>query len=133
MTSPRVLLVCDTNDGMLVRRTILEEAGYVVCTLPLVQAVRGQYGQSTFEIAVLAVNNVERVSLLVAGLGKLFPLVSIVLVSGFVEHLGLTAESTGVDAVVEKTASEAANLLRAVKKLLRKPKRQPQPRQLRVA
>ena len=52
---------------------------------------------------------------------------SIILISGFVEALGLDEKSTGADAVVNKGAHEIPNLLRAVERLLARttPKRPP--------
>jgi len=46
-----------------------------------------------------------------------------VLLSGFVECLGMTAESTGADEVIRKSNKEVPELLRAVKKLLHNPPR----------
>jgi CheY-like chemotaxis protein len=42
----------------------------------------------------------------------------IVLLSGFVDPLGLTEENTGADAVIAKSASEATHLIREIKRLL---------------
>ena len=50
----------------------------------------------------------------------------VVLLSGFVEPLGLTEENTGADAVIAKNSHEAANLVRWVKRLInRAPSRKP--------
>jgi DNA-binding NarL/FixJ family response regulator len=46
------------------------------------------------------------------------PDVRIILLSGFVEPLGLTAENTGADVVISKSANEPAHLARAAKRLL---------------
>jgi CheY-like chemotaxis protein len=46
------------------------------------------------------------------------PEIPIVLLSGFVEALGLSEESTGADAVIAKSAQEVQNLLRSVNRLL---------------
>jgi CheY-like chemotaxis protein len=48
---------------------------------------------------------------------RLNPNARIILISGFVEPLGLTEESTGADAVIAKNCSEPAHLLRWVKRL----------------
>jgi FixJ family two-component response regulator len=42
----------------------------------------------------------------------------IVLLSGFTDTLGLTPESTGADAVLQKSANEVNNLVRTVQRLL---------------
>jgi hypothetical protein len=47
------------------------------------------------------------------------------LISGYTEPLGLTEENTGADIVLTKCASEVPQLLRAVKKVLRRPAKKP--------
>jgi CheY-like chemotaxis protein len=49
------------------------------------------------------------------------PLTPVVLLSGLVEPLGLNQENTGADAVIAKNSSEAAHLVRWVKRLLNRP------------
>ena len=50
----------------------------------------------------------------------------IILLSGFVEPLGLTEESTGADVVLSKSAGEVGFLVRSVRRLLsRQPYRKP--------
>jgi CheY-like chemotaxis protein len=50
----------------------------------------------------------------------------IILLSGFVEPLGLNEKNTGADAVIAKTSSEPVMLVRSVKRLLnRMPPRKP--------
>jgi two-component system C4-dicarboxylate transport response regulator DctD len=49
----------------------------------------------------------------------------VVLLSGFVEPLGLTEENTGADSVIAKSANEPGHLVRAVKRLLNAGKRKP--------
>jgi len=48
------------------------------------------------------------------------PDISIVLVSGFVDTLGMNEASTGADAVIQKSANEVTHLVRAVSRLLRR-------------
>jgi len=43
-----------------------------------------------------------------------------VLVSGFVDTLGMNEASTGADAVIQKSANEVTHLVRAVSRLLRR-------------
>jgi len=50
----------------------------------------------------------------------------IILLSGFVEPLGLTEKSTGADVVLSKSAGEVGLLIRSVRRLLsRQPSRKP--------
>ena len=53
-----------------------------------------------------------------------------ILLSGFVEPLGLTEANTGADAVIAKSANEGAHLLRWVKRLVCTPGRKPMARQI---
>ena len=54
-----------------------------------------------------------------------YPNARIVLLSGFVEPLGLTEENTGADTVIAKSANEPGHLTRAVKRLVNAGKRKP--------
>ena len=57
---------------------------------------------------------------LIAGIRAVAPETRIVLISGFVDALGLTELSTGADAVLTKSANEVSQLIRAVNRLLRR-------------
>jgi CheY-like chemotaxis protein len=123
---PHVLLVDDNRDGLLVRRALMEELG---CTVEV--ARNGEEGfelfqASSFDVVVTdyrmpRMNGVE----LIARIRQTNPNARIVLLSGFVEPLGLTEENTGADSVVSKSANEPGHLMRAVKRLLNAGKRKP--------
>jgi CheY-like chemotaxis protein len=123
---PNILLVDDNRDGLLVRRTLLEELGYAVSI-----ALNGEEGLKLFESANFDVvvtdyrmprmNGAE----LIQRIRKLNPLARIILLSGFVEPLGLTEENTGADAVIAKSSNEPAHLTRWVKRLLNRAVRKP--------
>jgi hypothetical protein len=49
---------------------------------------------------------------------KVNPNVGVILLSGFIEPLGLTEENTGADAVIPKSSNEPVHLLRWVKRLI---------------
>jgi CheY-like chemotaxis protein len=118
--------VDDNRDGLLVRRTVLEELGYVVSV-----ARNGEEGLKLFESASFDVvvtdyrmprmNGAE----LIQRIRKLNPNARIILLSGFVEPLGLTEENTGADVVIAKSANEPAHLTRGVKRLLSRATRKP--------
>jgi CheY-like chemotaxis protein len=123
---PHVLLVDDSHDGLLVRRSLLEELG---CSVEV--ACNGEEGlqlfrSSNFDVVVTdyrmpRMNGVE----MIAHIRQTNPNARIVLLSGFVEPLGLTEENTGADSVIAKSANEPGHLLRAVKRLLNAGKRKP--------
>ena len=125
--TPHILIVDDNRDGLLVRRSLLEEIGYDVKI-----ASNGEDGLKTFEAhrfdVVVTDYKMPRMNgmELIQRLRALNPNVRVVLLSGFVEPLGLTEESTGADIVLAKSSHEPQQLVRAVKRLvnlrtLRKP------------
>ena len=126
-THPSILLVDDNRDGLLVRRALLEEQGYRVAI-----ALNGEEGlqlflSSHFNVVVTdyrmpLMGGVEMIRRIREG----SPQARVVLLSGFVEPLGLTEENTGADAVIAKNSNEAAHLLRWAKRLMnRAPVRRP--------
>ena len=124
--NPNVLLVDDNRDGLIVRRSLLEEVGYRVQI-----ATNGEEGlklfeSSNFDVVVTdyrmpRMNGVE----LIERIRKLNPNARIILLSGFVEPLGLTEENTGADVVIAKSANEPAHLVRWVKRLVNRSARKP--------
>jgi CheY-like chemotaxis protein len=125
--TPHILIVDDNRDGLLVRRSLLEEVGYRVQI-----AANGEDGLKCFEAQrhdvvvtdykMPRMNGVE----LIQRVRMLNPNARVVLLSGFVEPLGLTEENTGADIVLAKSSHEPAQLVRSVKRLvnsrtLRKP------------
>ena len=62
---------------------------------------------------------------LIQRIRKLNPNARIILLSGFVEPLGLTEENTGADAVIAKSSNEPAHLPRWVKRLVNRGTRKP--------
>jgi len=116
---PNILLVDDNRDGLLVRCSLLEEVGYSVQ-----KAANGEEGlklfnSSRFDVVVTdyrmpRMNGVE----LIQKIRKVNPNIRVILLSGFVEPLGLTEENTGADVVIIKSSNEAAHLVRWVKRLV---------------
>jgi CheY-like chemotaxis protein len=124
--TPLILLVDDNRDGLLVRRALLEEAGYAVQI-----AETGEEGLKLFEAGAFdlvvtdyrmpGMNGVE----LIRRIRTVIANARIVMLSGFVDPLGLNPENTGADAVLSKSANEPALLVRAVKRLLNRIPRKP--------
>jgi CheY-like chemotaxis protein len=114
-----ILLVDDNPDGLLIRRTLLEEQGYLVDIASDGEKGLQLFLASNFDVIVTdyrmpQMNGVE----LIRRIREVRPEAAVVLLSGFVEPLGLTEESTGADSVIPKSAGEAAHLIRVVKRLL---------------
>src|SRR6266481_8707925 len=106
-TNPNILLVDDNKDGLLVRRSLLEELGYTVQI-----AGNGEEGLKLFEghsfdvvVTDFRMPRMDGVEL-IRRMRKVNPNVGVILLSGFIEPLGLTEENTGADAVIPKSSNE---------------------------
>jgi len=123
----KILLVDDNPDGLLVRRLLLEELGLQVET-----ALNGEEGlrrfqSGSYDVVVTdyrmpGMDGIE----MIRRIRERNSAARVILLSGFVEPLGLNEKNTGADAVIAKTSSEPAMLARSVKRLLnRMPPRKP--------
>jgi CheY-like chemotaxis protein len=123
---PNILLVDDNRDGLLVRRSLLEEIG---CCVSI--ALNGEEGLTLFQAGkfdvVVTDYRMPRMNggELIQRIRALEPNARIILLSGFVEPLGLTEQNTGADAVLIKSANEPAQLMRTVKRLVNRTVRKP--------
>ncbi len=119
-------MVDDNRDGLLVRRALLEEIG---CCVSI--ALNGEEGLKLFQPGkfdvVVTDYRMPRMNggELIQRIRALEPGARIILLSGFVEPLGLTEQNTGADAVLTKSANEPAQLLRTVKRLVNRTVRKP--------
>lgn len=116
---PNILLVDDNRDGLLVRRALLEEVGYCVHIASTGEEGLKLFETTSFDVVVTdyrmpGMNGAE----LIEQIRKLSPTVHIILLSGFVDPLGLTEANTGADVVIAKSSNEAAHLVRWVKRLV---------------
>jgi CheY-like chemotaxis protein len=114
-----ILLVDDNRDGLLVRRSLLEEVGYRVEI-----ATNGEEGLKLFETSpfdvVVTDYRMPRMdgAELIHRIRQLKPNTRIILLSGFVDPLGLTEQVTGADVVIAKSSHEPVHLLSWVKRLI---------------
>jgi len=111
--------VDDNRDGLLVRSSLLEELGYRVQIAKNGEEALKLFESSGFDVVVTdyrmpRMNGVE----LIEQIRKVNPNARIILLSGFVEPLGLTEENTGADAVIAKSSNEPAHLVRWIKRLV---------------
>jgi CheY-like chemotaxis protein len=117
--TPNILLVDDNRDGLLVRRSLLEEVGYRVQI-----ATNGEEGLKVFESCAFDVVVTDyRMPRMDGGefikrIRQLKPDARIILLSGFVDPLGLTEQLTGADVIIAKSNREPVHLLSWVKRLL---------------
>ncbi|MBI5281258.1 MAG: response regulator [Candidatus Solibacter usitatus] len=122
----RILLVDDNRSGLMARRVVLEELGYLTDgasdarkALELFRA--GQYDLVVTDFRMPGMDGVE----LIEKLREEKPGIPIVLISGFVDALGLTEKTTGANTVIMKSSNEVQHLIRAAGRLLKTPKKPP--------
>ena len=116
---PNILLVDDNRDGLLVRCSLLEEVGYSVQSAPNGEEGLKLFSAGKFDVVVTDYRMPRMTGVeLIQKIRKLNPNIRVILLSGFVEPLGLTEENTGADVVMIKSSNEAAHLVRWVKRLV---------------
>lgn len=101
---------------------MLEELGYRIATAASAADALDQFHRQPFDLVVTdykmpRMDGVE----LITRLRKQAPDLPVILISGFVDSLGLSENNTGADAVIQKSANEVSHLVRSVGRLLRKP------------
>jgi CheY-like chemotaxis protein len=122
-----VLLVDDNRDGLLARKALLQEQGMTITTSTNGEDafevfIKGKFDLLVTDFKMPKMNGVE----LIRRIRPLQPNMGIILLSGFVDTLGLDEQSTGADVVINKGAHEIPHLLRAAARLLsRQPAKKP--------
>jgi CheY-like chemotaxis protein len=117
----RILIVDDNSLGLAARRSVLEELGHKVVTSSAPQDALELCGKQRFDVVVTdykmpKMNGVE----FITRLRKQHPTLSVILISGFTDTLGLNENNTGADIVIQKSSHEVGQLIRAVNRVLRK-------------
>jgi CheY-like chemotaxis protein len=118
----KILIVDDNSMGLMARRSVLRELGHDVVTSSAPLDALELCATKRFDIIITdykmpKLNGVE----LITRVRKLDPEVSVILISGFTDTLGLNEANTGADVVLQKSNNEVTHLIRAVNRLLRKP------------
>lgn len=117
----RILLVDGNAGGLSARKMVLEEQGHKIFVAAGVAEAMEQFEQHKFDLVVTD-HKMPRMD----GLGLIkkihaeVPTMPVVLLSGFVDALGLNEQTTGAAAVIQKSANEVPHLVRAVARLLKK-------------
>jgi CheY-like chemotaxis protein len=119
--SGRILLLDDNSMGLSARRSVLEELGHKVMTSGAPLEALELCGRERFDVVVTdykmpKMNGVE----FITRLRKQHPAMSVILISGFTDTLGLNEANTGADVVIQKSSHEVSHLVRSVNRLLRK-------------
>jgi len=120
----RILLVDDNRMGLIARKTVLAENGYDVTTTDHPERALALIEEQRFSLVVTdykmpKMNGTQLIACM-RGIGYRAP---VILISGYVEALGLNEANTGADIVIQKGSLEVPQLLHAVRTLLhiRKP------------
>jgi CheY-like chemotaxis protein len=119
---PEILLVDDNRQGLIARKSLLQELGYNISTATSGDEALELFAKQNFDVVVTdykmpRMDGIE----LIRRVRSAQPGARIILLSGFVEPLGLTEESTGADVVIVKSAGEVGQLTRSVKRMLSQP------------
>ena len=129
----RILLVDDNQSGLAARKSVLEEFGHRVTTAASGHEGLACFAEQPFDLVVTdykmpRMNGIE----LIERIRKQKTDIPVILVSGFAEPLGLNEANTGADIVIQKSANEVVQLVRAVNRLLRRqtPKKPPVSQQI---
>ena len=117
-------MVDDNVMGLQARKAVLEELGYRVTTAGSAEdALEVLAAGNNFDIVItdfkLPAQNGR--GLIKEILVRKLPVFT-VLLSGFVEAMGLNEANTGADVVLQKSSNELAHLVRSVKSLVKKRK-----------
>lgn len=116
-----ILLVDDNKLGLSARRCVLEELGHKITTASNGVDALEQFSNAKFDLVVTDYKMPRMDGLeLIVKLRKIAPECPVILISGFVDSLGLSEDNTGADVVIQKSANEVSHMVRSVARLLRK-------------
>lgn len=132
----RVLLVDDNKGGLMARKAVLEELGYRTDGALSGKQALALFGEHLFDLVVTDYRMPDMDGAeLIALLREKRNGIPIILISGFVDALGLDERNTGANIVIMKSANEVPHLVRAVTRLLKSPRKPPiseKPRRTRL-
>ena len=120
----RVLLIDDNKYGLVVRKAILEQAGYHVAAASSPEAGLACFHNGDWDVVITDYRMPGMTGAqLIERIRASRPTVPVILISSVADVLGLDQANTGADAVIPKTANEVQHMLRAIARLVtpRKP------------
>lgn len=130
----RILLVDDNANGLCARKSVLEELGHRISTASSGAEAIELFGSHKFDLVVTDYKMPRMDGLeLIKRLRKQAPGLPIVLISGYVDTLGLNEATTGADVVIQKSSHEVSHLVRSVARLLRRKAAVKKPAQAQTA
>ena len=114
-------MVDDNNMGLLARKAVLEELGFTVTTVATPQDALQLLSEREFDLVITDYRLPSMTgSELIKRMRKQEIDTPVILLSGFVEALGLDESNTGADVVLQKSAHEVSHMVRSVRSLLRR-------------
>ena len=130
-TSALILLVDDNPDGILARKSVLQELGYQILTASSAEGALELIKEHRVDLVVtdFKMQQMDGVGL-IAAMRKSGQDVPVILLSGFAERLGFNEAATGASLVIQKSANEVDHLVRGIKRLLSPSKKPPSPQTL---
>ena len=115
--------VDDNSNGLSARRSVLEELGYRISTAANGVEALEQFSRHKIDLVVTDYKMPRMDGLeLISRLRKQAPDLPVILISGFVDAMGMSEGSTGADVVIQKSANEVSHLVRSVARMLRRKK-----------
>lgn len=118
----RILLVDDNRLGLIARKSVLEDHGYSIITASEGEEAFERFGRDKFDLIITDYKMPKMNGLqLIERIREAAADVPIILISGYVDALGMTEANTGANVVISKSATEVPQLVRSVNRLLRKP------------
>lgn len=125
-TPGRILIVDDNDFGLVARQSLLAELGHEIVTSKNPEEALAFLTSRKFDLIVTdfrmpQMNGVE----FIRQIRAIDPLIPVILLSGFTEALGLSEETTGANAVIQKNAGEVNHLIRTVNRLMKKTAKKP--------
>ncbi len=120
----RILLVDNNLHGLTARKVILVESGYDIVTALSGEEAWEIFQKQQFDLVVtdLRMGAMDGLELIRRIRGTESP-VRIIMLSGYIECLGLTPETSGADELINKSDKEVPQLLRAIRRLAAQPRR----------
>jgi CheY-like chemotaxis protein len=116
-----ILIVDDNEMGLLARKQVLRELGHRVTVVSSAQEAIRRFTSEPFDLVVTDYKMPDMDGMEIIRRARAHnPAIPIILISGFTNALGLNESTTGADVVLQKSATEVSQLIRAVNRLLRK-------------
>jgi CheY-like chemotaxis protein len=120
-TPARILLVDDNANGLSARKSVLDELGHKTTAASSGAEALELFGSHKFDLVITDYKMPRMTGIeLIGHLREQIADLPIILISGFVDALGLSEASTGADVVIQKSANEVSHLVRSVGRLLRR-------------